>query len=97
MYARVTTIQVQPGKMDEVTSIWRDLVERGAKPQKGFKGGWLLLDPNTSKGISISLWEAEADLTAFETGDVYKQQLAKVVGFLAARPVAESYEVSAQA
>ena len=97
MYARVTTIQVQPGKMDEVTSIWRDLTARGAKPQKGFKGGWLLLDTTTSKGISISLWETESDLTAFEAGDVYKQQLAKVAGFLAERPVAERSEVSAQA
>ena len=83
--------------MDEVTSIWRDLIEKGAKPQKGFKDGWLLFDPNTSKGISISLWETEGDLKAFETADVYKQQLAKVAGFLAARPVAEHYEVNAQA
>lgn len=97
MDARVTIIEVQPGKMDEVTGIWRDLMEQGAKLQKGFKDGWLLFDPNTSKCISMSLWETEGDLAAFETGDVYKQRLAEVAGFLAARPVAERYEVSAHA
>ena len=97
MVARVTIIEVQPGKMDEVTGIWRDLMEQGAKPQTGFEDGWLLFDSNTSKCISMSLWETEGDLTAFETGDIYKQKLAEVAGLLVARPVAERYEVRAQA
>ena len=97
MLARVTIIEVQPGKMGEVTRIWRDLMEQGAKPQKGFKDGRLLFDPDTSKCISMSLWETEDDLLAFETGDVCKQRLAEVAGFLAARPVAERYEVNAKA
>jgi heme-degrading monooxygenase HmoA len=38
-----------------------------AQQQKGFKGGFLLSDPNTGKGVSIALWETENDMKASET------------------------------
>ena len=36
-----------------------------AKQQKGFKGLYLLHDRNTGKGLTISLWETEADHAPF--------------------------------
>lgn len=97
MYARVTTVQIQPGKADEAIGIFRDSVVPAAKQQKGFKGGLLLTDRNTGKGLSIALWETEADMRAGEASGYYQQQLAKFKDIFGAPPVREQYEVSVQA
>ena len=96
MYARVTLVQILPGKIDEAIGIFRDSVVPAAQQQKGHKGHYLLTDRKNSKGISISLWETEADMTAGETSGHYLQQLAKFKDILAAPPLRETYEVSAQ-
>ncbi len=96
MYARVTITQILPGKTDEAIRVYRDSVVQAAKHQKGSKGAYLLTDRKTGKGISIALWETEADMTASETGGYYQQQLAKFKDLFGAPPVRESYEVSLQ-
>jgi len=96
MYARVTIVQVLPGKMDEAIGIFRDSVVPAAKEQKGHKGHYLLTERKNGKGISISLWETEADMTAGESSGHYRQQLAKFKDIFAAPPVREDYEVSVQ-
>lgn len=96
MYARVTLSQSQPGKADQVTLIHRDSVVPACKQQKGFKGLYLLIDRKTSKGLTISLWDTEADMTAAETSGFYQQQVAKFKDVLSATPVREAYEVTVQ-
>ena len=96
MSARVTIVQVLPGKIDEAIGIFRDFVVPAGKEQKGHKGHYLLTDRKNDKGISISLWETEADMTMGETSGHYQQQLAKVKDIFAAPPVRETYEVSVQ-
>ena len=97
MYARVTIVQIQPGKTDEAIGIYRDSVVPAAKQQKGFKGLHLLTDRNTGKGISVVLWETEAEMKAGESSGWYQQQLAKFKDLFGAPPVRELYEVSVQA
>ena len=94
MHARVSIAQSQPGKADEVIRIHRDSVVPAAKQQKGFKGLYLLTDRKTGKGITISLWETEADMTAGEASGFYQQQVAKFKDILSAPPVREAYEVT---
>lgn len=96
MHARVVTVQIQPGKTDEAISIYRDSVVPVGKQQKGFKGALLLADSNTSKAISVTLWETEADMKAGETSGYYQEQIAKFAGVFAGPPVGEHYEVSVQ-
>ncbi|MDP2659103.1 MAG: antibiotic biosynthesis monooxygenase [Dehalococcoidia bacterium] len=96
MFARVVTVQVQPGKADEATSIYRDSVVPAGKQQKGHSGFMMLVDPNTGKGLSIALWETEADMKAGEASGYLQQQLAKFASLLAAAPVTEHYEVRVQ-
>jgi heme-degrading monooxygenase HmoA len=96
MYARVTTTQMQPGKTEEAIRIYRDSVLPAAKQQQGFKGVFLLTDPNTGKGVSISLWETEADMRAGETSGYYQEQIAKFAQVFAGPPTREGYEVSVQ-
>ena len=96
MYARVVTVQIQPGKMDEGTDIYRDSVVPAAQQQKGFKGGFLFSDPNTGKGVSIALWETEDDMKASETSGYLQEQILKFAAVLAAPPTTEHYEVAIQ-
>jgi len=96
MYARAVTIQFQPGKVSEASSIVKDSIVPAMKGQKGFKGQLLLTQKDTGKAISINLWETEADLTAFETSPLYKELLGKLGSLLAGPPAGEHYEVSVQ-
>ena len=94
MYARVSIAQAQPGKADEVIRIHRDSVVPACKQQKGFKGLYVLGDRKTGKGLTISLWETEADMTAGETSGFYQQQVAKFKDIVSGPTVREAYEVS---
>ena len=96
MNARVTIVQVRPDKLEETIGIYRDSVAPAAQQQKGFKGLLMLTDPATGKGISIGLWETEADMIAGESSGYFQQQLAKFKDVFSAPPVREQYEVSVQ-
>jgi heme-degrading monooxygenase HmoA len=97
MYARITTIQVQPGKMDDSIQIFRDSVLPAARQQPGFKGLWELVDRSNNKAIAITLWETEADLKAGETSGYFQEQVAKGASVLVGSPVREIYEVAIEA
>ncbi len=94
MYARVTVATTLPGKTDDVLRIERDSIVPACNQQKGFKGLYQLHDHKTNKGLTISLWETEADMRAAEVSGFYQQQVAKMKDVLAAPPVREEYEVS---
>ena len=94
MKARVTNVQIQPGKTEEATGIYRDSVLPAASQQKGFKGAILLTDPATGKGFSVTFWETEDDMNAGETSGYYREQVAKFGGVFSAPPTREVYEVS---
>jgi heme-degrading monooxygenase HmoA len=97
VHARVTLVQVLPGKIDEAIGLFQDSVVPAANQQKGHNGHYLLTDRSNGKGISISLWETEADMTAGESSGHYLQQLAKFKDLFTAPPVRETYEVDVQA
>ena len=96
MYARVTIGQLLPAKVDESIDIYRDSVVPAAAQQKGFKGIYVLTDRTTGKGLTIALWDTEADMTAGETSGYYRQQVAKFKDLFSAPPVREAYEVTVQ-
>jgi len=96
MYAAVVSYKFKPDKMEEAVSIWRDSLLPIAKQKQGFKGGLLLTEPNTDKGIGIGLWETEADASAFENSGLFKQLVAKFGDVLVELPVREQYKVSVQ-
>ncbi len=98
MYARVVTGQFKPGTLDdEAIDLFRDSAMPEIKQQQGFKGALLLRDSNTGKGITITLWETEADAQASGVGSAHLQaQFAKVASLFAAAPVTETYEVALQ-
>ena len=96
MYARTVTAQAQPGKVEEAISIYRNSIVPTSKEQKGFKGGFFVVDNATGKGVSLTLWETEADMQAAEASGYLREQIAKLGATLATAPVSEHFEVAAQ-
>ena len=96
MFARVTMFQTKSDKIDEAIKIYGESVTPARKAQKGARGGYLLTDRKTGKGMAISLWDSEEDAIANEQSGYYQEQLSKFKDCFAAPPVREGYEVSFQ-
>ena len=94
MYARLTFVQLHSDKMQEGIDLYANSVVPAARQQTGSQGAWLLVDRATGKGVSISLWNTEADMQAGEASGYYQQQLGKFGPLMAAPPVRETYEVA---
>jgi heme-degrading monooxygenase HmoA len=97
MYARVTHVQMQPDKIDEAISIYRDSVVAAVKAQKGYRATYMLSDRATGKGMAVTIWESLEDLQASESSGYYNEQVGKFAPVLIAPPVREVYEVGVQA
>jgi heme-degrading monooxygenase HmoA len=97
MYARVVTGTVQPGKLDELSAIFRDDIVPAAEQETGFEGGFLLTDAATSKFVSISLWATKADMEAGDASGYLQEQTAKIAPTLAAPTVKEVFAVGIRA
>jgi heme-degrading monooxygenase HmoA len=96
MYARLSTIQLHPGTLDEAVQIFRDSVVQDAKQQPGFQGVLALVDRSTHKAISITLWQTEAEAKTSATGGYLQAQINKFASHMAAPPVVETFEVAVQ-
>ncbi len=93
MHARVVMLQIRSDKISEAVHIFRESVIPAAEKQQGFKGGLLLVDDAVGKGLSITMWETEAEMRATETGRYLAEQIDKFADLLAAPLIRESFEV----
>jgi heme-degrading monooxygenase HmoA len=96
MFARLTRVQMSIDKLDETVKIFKESVVPAAKAQKGHRGGYLLTDRETGRGVAITLWDSEDDANANEQSGYYQEQLGKFKDYFTAPPVREGYEVSLQ-
>jgi heme-degrading monooxygenase HmoA len=96
MHARVTTLSIQPGKVADATRIYNESVVPVIKASSGNRGVLLLIDSSTGKGISITLWNSEADGQAYDSSGTYRELVSKVSPLFSAPPSLATYEVAAQ-
>lgn len=96
MYARVTTVSIQLDKVAETTRIYNESILPAIKAASGNRGVYLLIDPASGKGMSITLWNTQADGESYDSSGAYREQVAKVAPFFAAPPSLATYEVGAQ-
>jgi heme-degrading monooxygenase HmoA len=97
MYARLTTLNVKPGTVDEGIAIYKKSVVPAAKLQKGFVAAYLLVDRPTGKGMAVTFWRSEEDALANERNLYYQEQLVKFLDILVTNPIREGYEVAVKA
>lgn len=93
MYARVAQVRIQPDRISEASEIYRSSVVPALQSQAGFEGALLLAQPDSGRGISITIWETEADRTAGEVGGFYQEQLTRFAGMFTETPVRDVFEV----
>ena len=95
MYARVTTVQVQPAKMEEAIQITNESIIPAIRQQEGLISFTDLIDRSTGKATLVTLFETEADMKAGMSSGFVEQQVAKIAPLLTETPLIEFYEVLA--
>ena len=66
MFARVTMIDGDPGKIDEMIQITNSEILPQAQGAGGFKGMQVLADRSSGKGLAITFWATEEEMKASE-------------------------------
>ena len=97
MYAQMSRVQIQPGKMDEAIGIFVDSVVPLVRQQKGFGTFYLFVDRSTDRVVVTNLWDTEADAAALLESGFYQEQVAKFSSIFANPPERVVYEVAAVA
>lgn len=96
MHARVVTVVVRDGKLEDVVRIAREQILPAAQRQPGFCGGYVLADAPARKVVGITYWESEADLRASESGYL-QAEMSKAISLFEEPTVVSHFEVRAQA
>ena len=92
MFARVTTIQGQPDRLEQAISGFRDQTVATAQGQPGFQGAYLLVDRQQGTLLAISVWESEQAMQQSEQAIAQlRAQAAQQVG---GTPTVARYEVA---
>ncbi len=95
MNARVTYIDGEPDRIDDVIGQVESDVLPTLKDQDGFKGFTVLADRSSGRLIGISFWESEADVQASGGGSgYYRQRMADFAGLLVSPPTTTTHEVA---
>jgi heme-degrading monooxygenase HmoA len=94
MHARVTALHLRPEKVDESVTLYQQQIVPVVKAQPGFQGIELLIDRATGNGVSVTIWNSEAEGQAYETNGTYRQLVAMVAANFSAPPSLATYEVA---
>lgn len=94
MWARVTTSQVDPAKLEEEKRIFEEEVVPVSKDIKGFQGALSLRDSSTGKVIVVTLWETKEDMLDSEESGFWKEQVDHFTAIMTGPPQKDHYEVS---
>jgi heme-degrading monooxygenase HmoA len=96
VFARVSTIQGKPERVEEGIHNFNELMLPAAKKITGFKGGYLLVDRKSGKMVGITMWETEQALQASSAAaDRLRAQGAQHAG-ASKPPLVEMFEVAVQ-
>jgi heme-degrading monooxygenase HmoA len=90
MFARIGKAEIEPGRMDEAVTIWRERVMPQLRQQPGFHGAIILGDGRTT-AEAITFWASEADAQA--AGMAMQAAIGQLGGPLAGFPHREAFEV----
>lgn len=93
MYARITTAQAKPGKVDEVLRIWDQQVMAQLPQQAGYKGFQTCVNRDTNKLLTLTYWETREDADRTLNSDWMRQILGLFAGTFVAPPTQEHYAV----
>ena len=67
MDARVATVKVKPGRMDEMIKIYDETQRSVNQGMQGFQSARLLTDRNANTAVAVTIWATESDARASVT------------------------------
>jgi heme-degrading monooxygenase HmoA len=94
VHARVVIMEMMPIYVTEAVRTYRDRVVPAGREQEGFRGAWMLTDPETGEGLSISLWDSIEHIRASEESEFHHREVGELEAFFVNAPVRKHYEVS---
>ena len=93
MHARMTTVEGDPGRIDDALSQIESEVLPVLKDQQGFKGFTVHADRSSGKVVGTSYWESEEAMHASEEAVRGSREEAAQRGGAAGGPTVEHFEV----
>lgn len=93
MNARVTTLKIKPGMIDDAVKIFQESIVPTAWP-KGFVDAMLLKNLNKNELTTLTIWENEETMIASETLGFYQEQISKMRDVVSEPPMKELTEVA---
>ena len=94
MHARVTTIEMDPARVDEAVAMVEEQDLPTWKELDGFKGFTLVLDRKTGKVVGTSYWATQEHMQASEEAVAGARQRAADTGGASEPPQVERFEVA---
>jgi len=94
MHARVTTIQMDPSRIDDAVRGLRENDIPQFEQIDGFKGFTLLVDRQGGKAIGVSFWETAEAMEASEEQVGGSRERAAEAGGASDAPEVQLYEVA---
>lgn len=91
--ARTIAAELKPGATEAATEAFADIVEGTLKDQPGFDAALFLIDPDSSRVLSITAWESDAALRASASAPPVRASLAHFGGYVVGEPRVRSWEL----
>ncbi|HZU13026.1 MAG TPA: hypothetical protein VFB58_09320 [Chloroflexota bacterium] len=92
-YARIMTTTAMPGTVlnaEDTIKLWREQLAGVFENAQGFLGAYVLGNPGTTEGITITLWESELDAM---TSHTLEDTVPEIRPFILGDPEIEGYQV----
>ena len=94
MHARVSTIQLDPARIDEAVSEFEEQGLPAFRQIDGFRGFTLLIDRTSGKVIGTSYWSSREQMVASEEEGESARQRVAAMGQAQSPPAVERFEVA---
>lgn len=92
-YARVTYVHSPVEKVEEGLELWRTHVLPITKQMPGFQGVLSLIDRETGKCISITMWDSEEHMMGSLNAQYHQEAVKKFANYFQGAHAPENYEV----
>jgi len=94
MHARVTTLQLDPGRIDEAVRQVREEEVPGWQRIPGFKGFTLMADRDSGKVVGTSYWASREEMDASAETVKDSRRRAAEAGGASGAPGVETFEIA---
>jgi heme-degrading monooxygenase HmoA len=94
MFARLTTIDIDPKVGSELSTIYHNEIVPVVREQKGLIDV-MLLEPADDSGqyVSITTWKSKEDADAYEASGTYRKLVDRLKSYYRNKPVLKVYNV----